>query len=229
MSHMPIPTKSASSARPAPQGYVFYGRPYETQRQAKTRPAVCLTFIKDDCQLYALSYYKSHPLPSPPHGFQYIRPPPSVNTMLFNIIFLLTNFLTVTTTAFDPSKRECGRDALCLKSMIWCENFDCTYPKDVYPASNGAGRAPALVWGRNYELSWEQDDSQTPVSVEWRVWSEPEKDANGEKNSTGQVSAVWIQSKPSSNHPRSQLLVQESLVGICGLSSGQEHATDHTQ
>lgn len=88
--------------------------------------------------------------------------------------FLATFLLLITSTvAWRPTDRPCAghRSRLCFLSFFWCSGSDpnaCYYPEDVYPARENRGHTPALIWGKDYEISWTTSDSG-PVTVWWVV------------------------------------------------------------
>lgn len=114
---------------------------------------------------------------------------PKIQTLL---AALLLPFVLPSVQAFNGDE-HCRDDQFCLTSFIWCErgdyNGNCKYPDKTYPlsASSNVGRA-AVLWSREYELTWKGTDSEYPVLLEWRVSSD---ESEGEDAET----YIWARSK----------------------------------
>lgn len=92
---------------------------------------------------------------------------------------ILPALAPLATQAYDPSKRSCVGDNVCLTSFHWCAADDgrddgqtgCSFPGGAYPRSRMDNQlnAALLTRGRDYIISWKEGDpmNETPVTISW--------------------------------------------------------------
>ncbi|KAK8109437.1 hypothetical protein PG999_007574 [Apiospora kogelbergensis] len=100
----------------------------------------------------------------------------------------LTLWVPIILAAWDPSKRDCSEQYLCLTSFKWCDpqgtKHPCFYPEGTYPAqARPGGSIQGLVMENfNHTISWkvQPNNRDKPVTVNWWLG----KDLKWEVNTT---------------------------------------------
>ncbi|KAH7135178.1 hypothetical protein B0J11DRAFT_502024 [Dendryphion nanum] len=104
--------------------------------------------------------------------------------MLFITLFLF--FISL--TAADDLGRRCPGSMLCFTSFTWCKpNIkNCRYPKDVYALPKTSDAYAALIWGKEYNFTWDSDING-PVTILWHFIDSPRQNGSNQ----GDPFAVW--------------------------------------
>lgn len=97
---------------------------------------------------------------------------PAPSSFFSPLVVVVLPLLISRTHAWRPSENDCN-NKICLTSFRWCESGggkrDCYYPDFVYPQEDYAGPFPALIWEKEYDLTWKVKDSQGngDVNITW--------------------------------------------------------------
>ena len=103
--------------------------------------------------------------------------------------------------AWRPSDDGC-KNNLCLTNFEWCDKDkkkDCYYPDNVYSREDEGGAFAALVWGREYEITWKVKDSKGngDIYIKWESLS----------NNNGKDTLLW---ESGSMHPCNECSMRRS-------------------
>ncbi|KAF1995985.1 hypothetical protein P154DRAFT_609693 [Amniculicola lignicola CBS 123094] len=152
---------------------------------------------------------------------------------LYSSLLLLPAVLQLA-EAWRPKDAKCKDSDLCLTSFKWCENKKkdaaCYYPKDVFENKDysSQGPRPALIWDREYDITWNAKDDNDRVTIRWTFVDNNDANIDGipyewETNVTNTEKYTFKPSQDKFPNPASNITKVQALGLGVGLNKISIH------